>query len=234
VAEAQLLLADCGNQRVKLARFSVQEVHVFHWRDDQGRKRLAEFLQRESVGKIRLASSSEQGTACLKGDGFHSVEVELVQPHEIPLKVETEGTGIDRLLAAWYGFHKAQSAVVVADCGSAFTVDVVSADGSFLGGAIGAGLGLQEYALATACPHLAAPERLECGIPTETSTAVDAGTRRAFALALRALATQFSPTPEHKVCHFLTGGDAERLQSLMPGWQQEEHMVLKGLAALSQ
>ncbi|PCJ55086.1 MAG: hypothetical protein COA70_02150 [Planctomycetota bacterium] len=232
MAAAQLLLADCGNQRLKLAPLSLQEVHVFDWREDQERKRLADFLQREAIGEIRLASSSEEGAACLKKDGFHRVVVELVQASMVPLKIMTQGTGIDRLLAAWYGYQKAQAAVVVADCGTAFTLDVVSADGRFLGGAIGAGLGLQEHALAQACPHLEKPNDAQSGIPADTASAVAAGTRRAFAFALQALAVEFSPSLGEEACRFLTGGDAPRLHALMPDWQWEEHMVLKGLAAL--
>ena len=232
MTEAQLLLADCGNQRLKLAAKSLREFFVFDWREAAERKRLAEFLQSKAVSEIRLASSSQEGTAYLLEDGFHAVEVHRVQADAIPLTIETEGTGMDRLLAAWYAYQKAQAAVVVADCGTAFTLDVVNADGHFLGGAIGAGLGLQERALSEACPHLDPPNQVHSGIPADTASAVAAGTRRAFALALQALAAEFSPPPAVGVCRFLTGGDGHRLQPLMPGWEWQEHMVLKGLAAL--
>ncbi|MDA1112864.1 MAG: type III pantothenate kinase [Planctomycetota bacterium] len=238
MSRRQLLLADCGNQRLKLATESLHEVYVFQWRALSERERLADFLVQQNVRAVRLASSSTQGRAALLELGLHAVGVKEVHPREIPLDIQTSGTGIDRLLATWYAHQKCAGAVVVADCGTAFTLDVVDAHGRFLGGAIGAGLGTQQQALATACPHLEAPNQVLSGIPTDTASAVAAGTRRAFVVALRGLAEEFLADVDlgkHATAQFfLTGGDAEDLRVLLPEWEFEEHMVLKGLAALPQ
>jgi len=238
VGRGQLLLADCGNQRLKLVAESLHEVFVFRWRELSERERLVEFLEQQSVSGVRLASSSTEGRTALMELGLHAVEVKDVHPKEIPLDIQTTGTGIDRLLASWYAHQKSGGAVVVADCGTAFTLDVVDAHGRFLGGAIGAGLGTQQQALAAACPHLDAPNQVLSGIPADTASAVAAGTRRAFVIALRGLAEEFLTDidlGEHDAAKaFFTGGDAESIRALLPEWECEEHMVLKGLAALPQ
>lgn len=231
MAGEQRLLADLGNQRLKLVNASLVGVLSFAWRDPGERKRLADYLQSLSVEHVTLASSSAFGLEQLLQLGLHAVELFVVQPEDVPLQIQSTGTGVDRLLAAWFVYQKTQSAVVVADCGTAFTLDLVDAKGRFLGGAIGAGLGLQEQALAQACPHLAAPNQENVGIPTQTAAAVAAGTRRAFAHGIRSLAAEFLGEGP-KVERFLTGGDAKRLQALMPGWQVQEHLVLQALAAL--
>ncbi|MFK5955258.1 MAG: type III pantothenate kinase [Planctomycetota bacterium] len=227
----QHLLADLGNQRLKIADASLSVVHSFAWREASECQRLANYLISESVRGVTLASSSVQGCERLLDFGLHAVEVSMVQPEQVPLQIKSIGTGIDRLLASWLVHHRTQSAVVVADCGTALTLDVVNAEGCFLGGAIGAGLGLQERALAQACPHLDAPNEQRTGIPADTASAVAAGTRRAFAHGITALATEFLHQQTEAQC-FLTGGDAKRLLALMPGWKLEENLVLQALAAL--
>ncbi len=72
--------------------------------------------------------------------------------------------GADRLLAAWAARELAGSPVIVADLGTATTVDLVGPDGDFRGGAILPGAGLALAALARAAAllpevPLAAPER---------------------------------------------------------------------------
>jgi len=55
--------------------------------------------------------------------------------------------GADRLLAALAARDLCGAPVLVADCGTATTLDVVTPDGAFAGGAILCGLGLQQAAL---------------------------------------------------------------------------------------
>jgi type III pantothenate kinase len=57
--------------------------------------------------------------------------------------------GIDRLLGAAAAYHvrSFKSAVIVVDIGSAVTIDLVSVDGEFLGGAILPGVGMSARAM---------------------------------------------------------------------------------------
>ncbi len=68
----------------------------------------------------------------------------------MPIQVDQpDRLGIDRLLGAWAAYREFHSPLVVVDVGSAITIDRVSDDGTFLGGAILPGIGLQVAALAS-------------------------------------------------------------------------------------
>jgi type III pantothenate kinase len=77
--------------------------------------------------------------------------------------------GADRLLAAWAATLLYGAPVIVVDLGTATTVDVVDADGFFLGGAILPGLGLAADALAEGTAKL---PRVELELP-EVAIGVD-------------------------------------------------------------
>jgi len=60
-----------------------------------------------------------------------------------------EEVGVDRLLDAVAAFRRVKGACLVADFGTALTVDVVSSEGDYLGGVISAGVGMSAKALHT-------------------------------------------------------------------------------------
>ncbi|MHC4824650.1 MAG: type III pantothenate kinase [Planctomycetota bacterium] len=229
------LLADLGNSRLKCASTDLREVHAFRWREPEQRSRLQDHLKKSEVQRIDLASSSDEGIALLQEEVFLGIDIVAITADQVPLQVTTVGTGIDRLLGAWMASEIAGGPVVLADCGTAFTLDVVDADRRFLGGAIGAGLGLQRRALAEACPHLDPPSRdaQDHGIPKDTASAVHAGTLSAFAAALRGLKREFLGGDRGDTACFLSGGDAAELQELLPEWRMEQDLVLRALQRLS-
>ncbi len=74
----------------------------------------------------------------------------LARDFAAPMTVRYEpptSLGADRLLAALAARELCGAPVLVADCGTATTLDVVAPDGAFAGGAILCGLGLQRAAL---------------------------------------------------------------------------------------
>lgn len=233
MVRARRLYADLGNRRLKVASTEALPWASFAWRDADELQSLLAHLQDHGVEELRLASSSREGLARLLEVLPETVRCVVLQPQQVPLTITTTGTGIDRLLASWLAWKETGAAVLMADCGTAFTLDFTEADGRFLGGAIGAGLGLQKQALAEACPHLAPPNPAAVsGVPRDTAAAVAAGTYRAFAAAIEGLAAEFEQEAGAKPQRFLTGGDALELQSWMPSWQLQEHMVLRALLAL--
>ena len=69
-------------------------------------------------------------------------------PYGIDIQCDApENVGADRILNAVAAYRRTERATIVADIGSAVTVDLVSARGSFCGGAIAPGPGLMAKAL---------------------------------------------------------------------------------------
>lgn len=147
-----------------------------------------------------------------------------------------EELGIDRLAAAWGARELVGGgAVVVADLGTAVTVDALDAAGLFLAVAIAPGLRAGADGLARAAPHLprvplAAPPRVPA---TGTEESLRNGllhgaaglVERLVALA-RELVGQAAPL-------VLTGGDAAVLAPRIDGGARAEpDCVLHGLRAL--
>lgn len=225
-----VLLADVGNSRVKLRSYGSSAVASFAWREDDGVAALREEVVARKPSRIVIASTSPQADAILGAAVWHGFVTQSLGAEDLPLEVLSTGTGIDRLLTAWLLFEQAQSAVLVADCGTAFTLDFVGAQGRFYGGVIGAGLALQEQALAQACPHLDAPQAGVDVIPRTTAAAVYAGTSAAMAAAIQTLALGFEEHAGVQAARFLSGGDASRLGALLPQWQLRQDLVLEALA----
>ena len=81
----------------------------------------------------------------------------------IPLLVDNpKEVGADRIVNCLAAYHKYQSAAIVVDFGSAICVDVVSAKGEFLGGAIAPGVQVSSDAAAA---RSAALRRIELTRP---------------------------------------------------------------------
>ncbi len=162
----------------------------------------------------------------------------------IPVRVERPAeVGADRLVNAFAAARLHGTPAVVADFGTATTVDAVAADGAFIGGAIAPGLelGLEALAARTAkLPRieLRSPDR---AIGRDTVSAMQAGTvlgYQALAAGLldrvrRELAEQ-SNVPLEAVRTILTGGlSAAPWASAIDGVDViDPDLTLKGLAIL--
>ncbi|MBN1436307.1 MAG: type III pantothenate kinase [Sedimentisphaerales bacterium] len=129
----------------------------------------------------------------------------------LPIKVAVENpetVGVDRLLTAAAAYDMLEQAVVVADFGTATTINLVSAQGIFLGGAIMPGLNLAAQALHQ---YTAALPEVPVEIPTgqygiNTTTAIQHGIYYSAIGALRNFVERYADelgTWPHVV---LTGG----------------------------
>lgn len=133
--------------------------------------------------------------------------------------------GADRwaaLLAAW---KFVRGPVLVADCGSAVTLDLLAADGRHLGGYILSGLGMMRRALhreTAGLPEVAAGKMV---LADNTNDAIAAGTLLGIVAAIESVVVR-----NHNPPCLLTGGDAETIgRYLQVPCQHEPDLVLKGL-----
>lgn len=260
-----LLLIDAGNTRVKwavtpasardadaLGRWSasgsVEHAQVKHlvdvWRS-YGIRRVVV----SNVAGVAMRDELEQALAATLG--LHPVPLEwfasapqlagIRNAYRNPLQL-----GCDRF-ASVIGAHAMfpDQPLIVATCGTATTVDAVSADGVFLGGMILPGLGLMASALAkntAQLPQVARDFDVAAPFADNTDAAIVSGCIAAQAGAIEraaaahanapsdAHANTHANTPAHTVRCILSGGAAELIAPhLSLPCTQVDKLVLIGL-----
>lgn len=134
----------------------------------------------------------------------------------LPMKVavaEPDHVGSDRVCAAAAAYGIIQGACVVASFGTALTVDLVSDDGVFMGGAILPGMKLAAEALHE---HTALLPLVEIETPqetwgTRTDSAIRVGVFCSMVGTLRELAERYATHVGKWPPLVVTGGDAQRI-----------------------
>lgn len=143
--------------------------------------------------------------------------------------------GADRWAAIVAAYRLSGTAICVADCGSAVTIDGVDADGRHRGGLIAPGYRLMRHALhqgAAELPLVNAGAVQLFG--TDTATAIASGTLLAVAATVEQLAGRMSGELGADVQLWLTGGDAPALiPHLRLPFRHAPELVLQGLAMLA-
>ncbi len=246
-----LLAIDIGNTNIDLGLFSNDQLQIHRkWptkkeaHPEEYREDLQHFLQTENiVGAIEcvLIASVVSGLGQVLADLCALLSLRGMQVDSswnLGLHIDCDDpkrVGIDRLLAAAAAFERAPSThgALIADAGTAITVDLVDARGTFLGGAIAPGLHLMLNALRTGTSLLPAielgdeaplvgkntPDGMRAGILYGAAALVDG-------LCLRMGESQ--PTPLQRT---LTGGDGKRLFQRTRHYDHcEPALVLYGLA----
>lgn len=165
----------------------------------------------------------------------HETELGLKNAYDDPRAV-----GADRLvngLAAWkLASTRAPRGVVVVDFGTATTVDAVSRDGVYLGGAIAPGIGISSDALFRAAAKL---PRVELEAPpqtlaTNTAQSIQAGLVFGYAGLTKELVARCAQEVEAldgiAPLVLATGGLAELIAPLVPQIERiEADLTLEGL-----
>jgi type III pantothenate kinase len=179
-----LLALDIGNTNIVAGLFDGAVLRA-RWRLSSGARTADEFaaffkiafeareLHMRDVRGVAISSvvpSLTPQTALLARQYFrceplivgHDTDTGLTNEYDEPRAV-----GADRLVNALAAWTKYSCAVVIADFGTATTVDAVSSDGAYLGGAIAPGLGISTDALFQAAARL---PRVELRAPDDGKT----------------------------------------------------------------
>jgi type III pantothenate kinase len=144
--------------------------------------------------------------------------------------------GADRWAAMIGAFVEHGGPLCVVDAGTAFTIDVVAADGSHLGGLIVPGLELMSGCLRANTSDLAALERATAatGAPElarNTADAMRAGPRFALAALIESTVARMERRLGADLRIVMTGGDAEDIGgALARHATYNPALVLRGLA----
>jgi type III pantothenate kinase len=147
---------------------------------------------------------------------------------------DPERLGSDRwaaLIAAW---SHVRGACLVVNCGTATTVDALSARGEFLGGLILPGVSLMQHSLATNTAQLLAEQGTLQDFPQNTADAIHSGMMRA---TLGAIRHQFGLLrSRHDGVRCLLGGGAAGVVQphLELPLERVDSLVLKGLQIIGE
>ena len=119
---------------------------------------------------------------------------------------------------------------LVVNAGTATTVDALSADGEFLGGAILPGVELMRYVLHEHTGRLPVQEGQFRDLPRNTIDAIETGCRQAQAGAVERM---FQASGIAKVCLVSGGGGPALIERLRVPARYVENLVLEGLACIA-
>ncbi len=242
-----VLACDVGNQAIHLACVRGEEVSPMRTvpvEELSGLGPVLGAMWREIPAPRKLAACSVNPAAleALEAAAEAIGEPVLVIGRDLPSPIDTNlsdpaATGTDRLCAAAAAFDRLGVACVVADFGTAITIDYVSDEGVFQGGAILPGLGMSARSLRQGTAQLPlvdlANPPTACG--KDTRQAVLSGLVFGARGALRELVEAYATELGHWPVVILTGGDAalvsgdvnasELVQAIVPD------LVLRGVAA---
>lgn len=213
---AELLTVDCGNTtldclrhadgaRLRLAHAASTPSELRGFVLDRGIRRCVA----STVVRDGLASLTALLTECRVP--VHVAGVDLACP--LPLDYDTPATlGSDRWLGA-LAAHRRFGCSIVADCGSATTVNLVEGDGTFRGGPIGPGLRALVDGMHGATPALPPPRFGEVPRlpPRTTQTAVDSGILLGYAGLVERLVAGMHRIARGPATIVVTGGNGELL-----------------------
>lgn len=238
------LLVDIGNTRLKSALLQdgvLVQQRSLCWRDEP----LAEALDTlwQDLRPSALAVASVAGEAlveavCEQARRHWSLEPEIarVQAECAGLRCgypEPERLGVDRWLAMLGAWVREPTAWLVADLGTAATLDVVDAGGQHLGGCIYAGIETQRQALSRRTAQLPEVDHESRELlARETSGAIALGTLLSVVGGVRELHDSARAWPDCRELRLgLTGGAAAvASERLAPAHELLPDLVLEGLA----
>lgn len=146
-----------------------------------------------------------------------------------------ERLGVDRLLAMIAARRTCAGPVMVADCGTAVTVDFVDDAGDFAGGVIAPGLALMHGALSRGTHALPPVEPgATPALALSTEGAMASGCLLAIAGLISMVASEIKARTGRQPECILTGGDAPRVVPTLPmPCHHDPDLVLRGLAIVA-
>ncbi|HEX7168859.1 MAG TPA: type III pantothenate kinase [Acidimicrobiales bacterium] len=191
-----LLAIDVGNTQILLALYDGTEF-IEHWRlatnsertSDEYAVLVRQFIGDASVDGVAISSVVPRATGALRSMStrYFKIEPVVVEPGTktgMPILIDNpREVGADRIVNAIGAFDLYGGPTVVVDFGTATTLDAVSANGEYLGGAILPGIEISMDALFQRADRLARVELVEPRnvIGKSTAEALQSGAIYGFA-----------------------------------------------------
>ncbi|MFQ5489454.1 MAG: type III pantothenate kinase [Phycisphaerae bacterium] len=229
LSDRAILVLDVGNSSITVGAWDAMSVHASRSVAPDDRTALSASIQ--SLGElfpngrplaVAMASVvpeaeawTREAVASLGDSAALLVGDDLPLPMPVALG-RPDQIGTDRVCAAAAAFERTQHACTVVDFGTAVTVDLVDDDGTFAGGAIFPGLGLQARILSegTAKLPLIVPTQPEQAVGRDTSEAIRSGLCFGLPGAVRALVERYASELGTWPQVVATGGDLPAMLEL--------------------
>ena len=160
------------------------------------------------------------------------------------------GLGVDRwmvIIAAWQRFREQEKAICVVDCGTATTIDGISAAGQHLGGFIIPGYTTMQEMLLNSTSDIELARKIlpkeslqgkalpSINFSSSTEEGVNSGCYLATISIIDRVVTSMQEDYGNKVNCIITGGNAELVVEQLTGrFEYESGLVLHGLAMVSE
>ena len=245
-----ILTFDIGNTRTNIGLYEDSLVKKFWILSKDIEDKLEEVLS-ENINQVQITGAvigsvvkgldDKISTVLRKIYGIETVVISFNSKLPIKLGVDfPEKLGVDRLVNGACAYNKFNQAVIVIDCGSAITLDVVNDEGEFLGGIIALGLRNQLRAISSSTSAL--PEldlkNIEKNIGKNTQDAILSGVINGTASMIDGMIEKCSNellnglSNEPKIV--LTGGDTGFIKNYLKTKIDviDENFTLNGLKYL--
>ena len=241
---ADVLLLNIGNTYTEVAVFSGEELVECRLFPSQqimtpdGAGTLLASHPGMPVLAASVAPAAHQALAQAgRGRVLHFLSPELVDDVDFS-SVDTSTLGADRVANAAAALTLADPPVIVLDCGTAITTEVIDVEGSFRGGCIAPGRQLQRTALHAGTgqlPELPLQDELPPAIGADTVAALTAGIDLGIVGAVeKLLVVTCQELQLEEAVVLATGGDAAFFIHHIPGLHDAgEHFTLAGLARVA-
>lgn len=242
------LLVDLGNSRLKWAQHGngLWRMEAVLLGDQEPIASILSRIWRQTAVPLKVVVCSVSAPQRLQELDKWVRERWSVTPHVVRSRADQLGVknsyrdpgqlGADRWAALLAARGRTSAAACVVDCGTAVTVDALSANGEFLGGMIFPGLHLLRRSLmqGTHGVNVSEGNAMDC-LARSTADGVAAGTLFGLAGAVDRLIAEYRQTLGEAMQVFLTGGDAPSLASrLQTATTPVPDLVLKGLARIAE
>jgi type III pantothenate kinase len=249
-----IIAADIGNTRIKLGLFDEpppksgiatpnRSLAIPHqnWSDSELQSWSADL---PANAEIWIASVNRDGADRLTNwfaSSRPTIKIRQLSHRDLPITVDLQNpqqVGIDRLAGAVAANHlraPARAAITI-HVGTAITVNQITPEGVFRGGAIAPGISISAKALdqfTDLLPHIPIEELNEPtpALGRNTLDAMHSGLFWGAIGAMRELAKRLSEPFDTKPDVFITGGAAPSVAKLVDSAAEHiEHLVLSGIA----
>jgi len=237
-----MLLLDIGNSRIKWARVAARRTVAQGGLDLAATAALPQaWAHLTPPSRILVSNVAGEAVAQdvreLAAAWACPVQFVSAKPEQCGVRngyAQPQRLGSDRWLAAIAAWHEVGGACLVVTCGTATTVDALSAQGEFLGGLILPGIEMMRHSLATGTAQLETQPGALRDFPVESADAIHSGVMRA---TLGAIESQFLLLRAKEMgarCVLSGGAAAQVLPHLSMLFDHVDNLVLRGLQIIGE